>query len=45
MLIVEVKKGNLVPHVGKEFKASEIGDAHAYLESRASIGKVVVYWE
>ena len=41
----EVKKGNLVPHVGKEFKASEIGDAHAYLESRASIGKVVVYWE
>ena len=32
------------PYVGKEFKASEISEAHAFLENRKSIGKVVLHW-
>lgn len=32
------------PFVGKEFKAIEIAQAHEYLESRESIGKIVLHW-
>ena len=39
-----VKSGQLKPHVGARFKAEEIGKAHALLESRNSVGKVVVFW-
>ncbi len=39
-----VKSGKLKPHVGSRFKASEIAQAHDLLESRKSIGKIVVYW-
>lgn len=35
----------LKPHVGARFAASQLADAHALLESRRSIGKIVVYWE
>ena len=39
-----VKEGKLKPHVGAEFKSYEIAQAHDLLESRNSIGKIVVYW-
>ena len=34
----------LNPHVGGVFDIGEIGKAHAFLESRTSIGKIVVEW-
>lgn len=40
-----VKEGKLKPHVGAEFKHLDIGKAHDLLESRKSVGKVVVYWD
>lgn len=39
-----VQKGKLKPHVGASFKATEIAEAHALLESRNSMGKIVLYW-
>jgi NADPH:quinone reductase-like Zn-dependent oxidoreductase len=39
-----VKEGKLKPHVGARFNAAEIGKAHALLESRGSVGKIVLYW-
>ena len=38
------EQGVLKPHVGKVFKASEIAEAHEFLASRKSIGKVAVKW-
>jgi NADPH:quinone reductase-like Zn-dependent oxidoreductase len=32
------------PHVGGRFQASQIGEAHAFLESRKSTGKIMVSW-
>lgn len=32
------------PHVGKVFKTEEIASAHAFLESRNSVGKIAVLW-
>jgi NADPH:quinone reductase-like Zn-dependent oxidoreductase len=40
-----VSSGELKPHVGAKFDVSKISEAHELLESRKSIGKVVVYWE
>lgn len=37
-------EGVLKPKVGKVFQTDEFADAHAYLEKRSSIGKVVVNW-
>ena len=37
-------RGELNPHVGGRYKASEIAEAHSFLESRKSIGKIVVEW-
>lgn len=37
-------EGVCKPHVGGVFKASEIGKAHDFLESRKSMGKIVVEW-
>ena len=37
-------RGTLVPIVDREFPAAAVGDAHAYVESRRSIGKVVLTW-
>ncbi|UTW63636.1 zinc-binding dehydrogenase [bacterium SCSIO 12741] len=39
------KEGIAKPHVGGVFKASEIASAHHLLESRNSMGKIVVEWE
>lgn len=38
------KQGVCKPHVGGVFSANEIGKAHDFLESRKSIGKLVVEW-
>ncbi|MBD3638066.1 MAG: zinc-binding dehydrogenase [Crocinitomicaceae bacterium] len=40
-----VNEGKIKPHVGARFKHLDIGKAHDLLESRKSVGKVVVYWE
>lgn len=37
-------KGLITPYVGAKFKVDEIAKAHAYLESRKSIGKIVMEW-
>lgn len=39
-----VDEGVLDPTVGKVFPISELASAHAYLESRQSMGKVTVTW-
>jgi NADPH2:quinone reductase len=38
------QQGVAKPHVGGVFKADELGKAHDFLESRNSIGKLVVEW-
>jgi NADPH2:quinone reductase len=38
------EQGVFKPVLGKVFPASEIAEAHQFMESRASIGKVVVEW-
>jgi len=35
---------NIVPHVGKIFPASDAPAAHAYLETRQALGKVLLEW-
>ncbi|HEY8141013.1 MAG TPA: zinc-binding dehydrogenase, partial [Kofleriaceae bacterium] len=35
---------NITPHVGKIFPASEAPAAHAYLETRQALGKVLLEW-
>lgn len=36
--------GELKPYCGKVFSADQIADAHSWLESRKSVGKVVCVW-
>lgn len=43
-LVESVKSGEIKPHVGAEFKIEDISKAHALLESRKTVGKVVVFW-
>ncbi|MDX1651436.1 MAG: zinc-binding dehydrogenase [Brumimicrobium sp.] len=38
-------KGDLNPQVGAEYPADKISDAHAFLESGKSTGKIVVHWK
>jgi NADPH2:quinone reductase len=37
-------EGILKPHVGGVFSSEKLAEAHAFLESRKSIGKVIVKW-
>lgn len=39
------KQGHLDPYSGGTFKAEQIAEAHQYLQSGQSIGKVAVEWE
>ena len=39
-----IKDGKLHPHVGGVYSADKIADAHDLLESRKSIGKIIVKW-
>jgi len=36
--------GILKPHIGKVFDYTQLADAHAWMEDRHSIGKIVVKW-
>mgnify|MGYP003636338390 FL=1 len=38
------EEGILTPHVGGEYQVKELAEAHAFLESRKSMGKIVVKW-
>ncbi|MBL4625353.1 MAG: zinc-binding dehydrogenase [Flavobacteriales bacterium] len=43
--VVELyKQGKIKPHVGGNFKAKQIAEAHGFLENRKSMGKIVVEW-
>jgi 2-desacetyl-2-hydroxyethyl bacteriochlorophyllide A dehydrogenase len=39
-----VEELGLRPHVGKVFAASEVADAHRYLETKQATGKVLLAW-
>lgn len=39
-----VEKGIIKPTLAKKFHVNDIAEAHEYLESRQSIGKVVIEW-
>lgn len=39
-----VINGEVNPHVGGRYDVSKIAEAHSFLESRKSIGKVIVTW-
>jgi NADPH:quinone reductase-like Zn-dependent oxidoreductase len=39
-----IQEGVLSPHVGATYHATELAEAHTLLESRQSIGKVIVKW-
>ena len=43
-IIKLVNEGKIKPHVGARYQANAIGEAHDFLESRKSTGKVVVSW-
>ena len=38
------EEGILTPHVGGEYQVEQLAEAHALLESRKSMGKIVVKW-
>ncbi|MBT8194990.1 MAG: zinc-binding dehydrogenase, partial [Bacteroidia bacterium] len=38
------EQGVLKPHVGGEYAIDQLSEAHAFLESRKSMGKIVVKW-
>lgn len=38
------QKGIIKPFVGGEYKVDQMAEAHEYLESRKSMGKIVVKW-
>ncbi len=37
-----VQEGWVRPHVDKSFSFNDVADAHAYIENRKNIGKVVL---
>ena len=41
-MIMYITKHNLKPHVGKIFDFDQMHDAHEYMESRKSTGKVLI---
>lgn len=43
-VVTLAEEGLLNPTVGKEFPHTELAKAHAFLESRGSIGKIAVKW-
>jgi NADPH:quinone reductase-like Zn-dependent oxidoreductase len=40
-----VEQMGLRPHVGKVFPAQQVGDAHAFLETKQATGKVLLSWQ
>ncbi|HZJ19336.1 MAG TPA: zinc-binding dehydrogenase [Pricia sp.] len=43
-VIKMTEEGILKPHVGGEYNVTEIDKAHEFLESRKSMGKIVIKW-
>lgn len=43
-VVAMVDQGILKPTVGKEYDHTQLAEAHAYLESRQSIGKIAIKW-
>lgn len=39
------QEGVFDPEIGREYSADQLSEAHEYLESRQSIGKIVVHWK
>ncbi len=39
------QEGIFDPEIGGEYSSNQLAEAHEYLESRQSIGKIVVHWE
>ena len=39
------EEGILDPHVGGEYHVEQLSEAHAFLESRKSMGKIVIKWD
>lgn len=39
------ERGEIRPTIGQSFPASDVGEAHKFMESRQSIGKNVLVWE
>ena len=44
-LIKLYEQDKLKPEIGKKFKSEQIGEAHDFLESGKSKGKIVLYWD
>jgi NADPH2:quinone reductase len=42
MLMREFESGRLKPVIAQTFPLEKVADAHAYLQSRANVGKVVL---
>src|SRR5688500_3936139 len=42
--MVGVEQMNLKPHVGKVFPATQVGDAHEFLQTKQATGKVLLHW-
>jgi NADPH:quinone reductase-like Zn-dependent oxidoreductase len=42
--MVGVDQMGLRPHVGKVFPATNVADAHAFLETKQATGKVLLQW-
>ena len=42
--MIGVEQMGLRPHVGKVFRADEVGAAHAFLETKQATGKVLLQW-
>ena len=38
------EEGILTPHIGGEYQVKQLAEAHSFLESRKSMGKIVVKW-
>lgn len=43
-VILLTEEGILTPHIGGEYQVEQLAEAHAFLESRKSMGKIVVKW-
>jgi 2-desacetyl-2-hydroxyethyl bacteriochlorophyllide A dehydrogenase len=43
--MTDVESMGLRPHVGKVFEATDVGSAHAFLETKQATGKVLLRWQ
>ena len=44
-LVELAKNGDIDPHVGGMYPASQLGEVHQMIEDRKTMGKIGVYWE